>query len=138
MSDQGKLMRQLGELFENGHVDEVDGLLPEGVRYHLAGFPDLDRAGLKDFIAGFHQSFPDFSVTVEEDLVDGDRTAHRWRCTGTFSGSGGLLPGDPTGRATEATGSHVIHWRDGRPTEIWHFGDWLGWLQRAGVLPSLG
>ena len=59
MSDQGKLMRQLGELFENGHVDEVDGLLPEGVRYHLAGFPDLDRAGLKEFIAGFHQSFPD-------------------------------------------------------------------------------
>ena len=60
------------------------------------------------------------------------------RCTGTFSGGGGVLPGEPTGQQTEATGSHVIHWRDGRPVEAWHFGDWLGWLQRAGVLPGLG
>jgi hypothetical protein len=24
------------------------------------------------------------------------------------------------------------------PIEVWHFGDWLGWLQRCGVMPPLG
>ncbi|MCD2197873.1 ester cyclase [Actinomycetospora endophytica] len=108
------------------------------MRYHLAGFPDMDRASLKQFMAGFHQSFPDFSVTFEEDIVEGERSAHRWICTGTFTGAGGLLPGDPTGKPTTATGTHMVHWRDGRPAEIWHFGDWLSWLQGAGVIPALG
>jgi hypothetical protein len=98
----------------------------------------MDRAGLKQFMTGFHRSFPDFSLTVEEDLVDGDRSAHRWRCTATFTGADGLLPIPPTNQATDATGSHVVHWSGGQPVEIWHFGDWLGWLQRAGVLPALG
>ncbi len=138
MSDQAKVMRQLVEPWENGRVEAVDDLLPPDAVYHLAGFPDMDRDGLKQFMAGFHQSFPEFSVTVEEDLVDGDRSAHRWSCTGTFSGQGGIIPAEPTGQQTRATGTHVIHWRDGRPVEIWHFGDWLGWLQGAGVLPALG
>src|ERR1700712_874768 len=113
MSDQAKLMRQLGEVWETGRVNEVDDLLPADVTYHLAGFPDMDLAGIKQFMAGFHQSFPEFSITVEEDIVDGERSAHRWNCTGTFSGAGGVLLGEPTGRKTAATGSHVIHWRDG-------------------------
>lgn len=138
MSDRGKFFEQFGEVWETGRVEEVDDLLPEDVSYHLAGFPDMDRAGLKEFMAAFHRSFPDFSLTVEEVLVDGDRSAHRWSCRATFTGGGGLLPVPPTGNATEATGSHVVHWRDERPTEIWHFGDWLGWLQRAGVMPTLG
>jgi predicted ester cyclase len=138
MWDQAKLMRQLGEVWETGRVNEVDDLLPADVTYHLAGFPDMDLPGIKEFMAGFHQSFPEFSITVEEDIVDGERSAHRWNCTGTFSGAGGILPGEPTGRETRATGSHVIHWRDGRPIEVWHFGDWLGWLQQAGVIPTLG
>ncbi|NMO93237.1 ester cyclase [Actinomycetospora sp. TBRC 11914] len=138
MPDQAKVIRQLVEPWATGRVEDVDEILPADVVYHLAGFPDLDRDGLKQFMAGFHQSFPDFSVTVEEDLVDGDSSAHRWSCTGTFSGGGGAIPGEPTNRQTRATGTHVVHWRDGHPVEVWHFGDWLGWLQGAGVLPALG
>jgi predicted ester cyclase len=136
--DQAALIRQLVEPWVTGRVDEVDDLLPADIAYHLAGFPDMDRAGLKQFMAGFHQTFPDFAITIDEDLVDGDRSAHRWTCTGTFSGAGGLLPGDPTGKSTRATGTHVMHCRDGQPVEIWHFGDWLGWLQGAGVIPAMG
>ena len=35
-------------------------------------------------------------------------------------------------------GTTTVFWRDGRPAEMWHNGDWLGWLQKAGILPSLG
>jgi predicted ester cyclase len=98
----------------------------------------MDREALKGFIAGFHQGFPDFALTVHEHIVDGDASAHRWSCQATYSGETPLLPVPPTGHATEATGAHVVHWQDGRPVEIWHSGDWLGWLQGAGVVPALG
>jgi predicted ester cyclase len=138
MPDQAKFMRQIGEPWATGDVDVVDDLVPADIAYHLAGFPDMDRAALKQFMAAFHQSFPNFSLTIEEDLVDGDRSVHRWTCSATFTGEGGLVPVPPTCQATTASGAHVVHWRGEDPVEIWHFGDWLGWLQGAGVIPALG
>ncbi len=43
----------------------------------------------------------------------------------------------PTGKRTTATGCHICQWVGDRCVEVWHFGDWLGWLQKAGVMPSL-
>jgi len=40
-------------------------------------------------------------------------------------------------KKTDASGGHFIHWRDGRPVEVWHHGDWLGWLQRCGAVSPL-
>lgn len=128
---------RFGEAWVTVKTDVVDELLPADVLYHLPPFPDMDREALKGFIALFHQAFPDFTLTIDEELLDGDSTAHRWHCRATYTGESALLPVPPTGAATEAGGSHVVHWRDERPVEIWHFGDWLGWLQRCGVLPPL-
>jgi len=49
-----------------------------------------------------------------------------------------LLPTAPTGKPTQATGSHFVHWHNGQPTEIWRNGDWLGWLQACGVVATFG
>jgi SnoaL-like polyketide cyclase len=135
MSDKGDLFRRFGEIWETGKVDVLDKLLPADIAYHLPPFPDMDREALKQFILGFHQAFPDFELTIQEEIVEREASAHRWSCRGTFSGESPLLPSAPTGRQTEATGTHITHWRDGRPVEMWHNGDWLGWLQMAGVVP---
>ncbi len=138
MTDVAEFFTRFGETWVTGKVDVVDELMPADVAYHLPPFPDMDREALKGFIVAFHQGFPDFTLNVEEHIVDGDSSAHRCSCRGTFSGETSLLPVPPTGNATQASGTHIAHWRDGRPVEIWHNGDWLGWLQGAGVLPALG
>jgi len=138
VTDQVKVFERFGDVWVTGEVDVVDELMSAHTTYHLPPFPDMDREALKQFIAGFHQAFPDFALTIEDDLVSDDRSVHRWSCSGTFSGDSPILPVGATGQATHATGCHVVTWRDGRPAEIWHFGDWMGWLQRAGVLPALG
>ncbi len=129
---------RFGEVWVTGKVDTVDDLLPGEVAYHLPPFPDMDRDGLKEFIAAFHQAFPDFALTVDETVTEGDTSTHLWHCRATYTGDSPLLPVPPTGTATEATGTHVVHWSDGRPVEIWHHGDWLGWLQKCEVVPPLG
>jgi predicted ester cyclase len=98
----------------------------------------MDREGLKQFVAGFHQAFPDFSLTIDQEIRDGDTGAARWRCTGTFTGTSPLWPVAPTGKAVAVSGGHFVAWRDERPLEVWHHGDWMGGLQQCGVLPPLG
>ena len=74
---------------------------------------------------------------MDEQVVDGDTTVQRWHCRGTYSGQSPLPPVPPTGRSTQGSGVLMAHWRGGQIAELWHFGDWLGWLTAAGVLPPL-
>jgi predicted ester cyclase len=137
-TDPANFIGHLGEVWVTGKVDALDELMPADVTYHLAPFPDLDRDGLKQFIAAFHQAFPDFTLSIDDRVVEGATSAYRWSCRATYTGDSSLFPVPPTGRATEATGSHFVRWDDGQAVEIWHHGDWLGWLQRCGVLPPMG
>jgi len=137
-TDATGFMTRFGQVWVTGKTHEVDNLLPRDVVYHLPPFPDMDREALKGFIAQFHQAFPDFTLSIDENIVEGDSSGHRWSCRATYSGESAILPTPPTGKPTQATGSHFVHWQDGQPIEIWHNGDWLGWLQGCGVLPALG
>ncbi len=78
------------------------------------------------------------TITAEDELVvDGDTTVQRVPCTGTYSGHSPLRVVPPTGRSTRGAGVLMAHWREGRISELWHFGDWLGWLTAAGVVSPL-
>ncbi|MGZ5400529.1 MAG: ester cyclase, partial [Nocardioides sp.] len=127
-----------GAAWERGDMTDIDDFFADTIVYHVPTFPDMDKQGLKDFIASFRLGFHDFRDYLDENPVDGARSLHRWHCDGVFAGATPLLPAEPTGRGTTATGTLLFHWQDGRIREAWHAGDWLGWLTRAGVLPPLG
>ncbi len=131
--------RKFIEAWTKHNLAVVDELMAPDVVYHMPPFPDFsDTGSLKQFITSFYQAFPDdFQLSFEEDLVAGNTTVHRWAVSGTYKGQSPLLPVPPTGKHTTATGCHLCHWADDKCVEVWHFGDWLGWLQKAGVIPSL-
>jgi predicted ester cyclase len=132
-------IRRAVEAWTTDNPDRLDEAFATDIVYHMPPFPDLiGTEAQKQFIATFRAAFPDFQVTFDEDIVEGDRSTHRWHCQGTYSGQSPLLPVPPTGNQSTASGSLILHWQDGKVTEAWHFGDWLGWLQGAGVLPPLG
>lgn len=124
--------------WEDGDVSGIDALFADDSTYHVPPFPDLDKQGLKDFVAVFRQGFHDVHVPQEEVMVDDARSLHRWSADAVFAGTTPMLPVAPTGLSTNATGTLLFHWQDGKIVEAWHAGDWLGWLTQAGVLPALG
>lgn len=139
MSEEFKTKwQQLGKVWETGQVEVMDDIFAPNVNYHLPPFPDMNLESLKGFIAGFCKSFPDFQLTTEEEIIQGNVSIHRWSCRASYTGESSILPAAPTGKSTTASGCHIFHWQDGKPVEVWHFGDWLGWLQGAGVIPPLG
>jgi ketosteroid isomerase-like protein len=124
--------------WEQGDMAAVDEVFAEDVVYHGPPFPDMSRAGLREFITSFRTGFSEIHVQVHEHVVDGTTSVHRWTAEAVLSGTTQLLPGvDPTGNRTSAEGAHVLHWSGDRVSEAWHLGDWLGWLTKAGVLPPL-
>lgn len=131
--------RRFIEAWTQRNLATVEEVMAPDVVYHMPPFPDFQGTEpLRRFITEFRQAFPDdFQVAIEEDLASGEVTVHRWSVSGTYKGRSPLLPVMPTGKRTTATGCHICRWAGDRCVEVWHFGDWLGWLQKAGVMPSL-
>ena len=130
-------MHRMVKAWETGDTSAFDEYFDKDVVYHMAPFPDMGREELKGFVGAFRAGFPDFSIDIDEDIISGSTSVHRWHCTGTFSGAAPILPVPPTGQRATATGNLLFHWSDDRIVEAWHVGDWLGWLTTAGVLPPL-
>lgn len=121
-----------------GDPDVIDALADPALVWHVPPFADLDLAGLKEFAAGFALAFPDFEITVDDVVTAEDRIVHLWHCSATFAGASPLLPMPPTGRRTHGSGTIVAALDGDRVVEVWHHGDWLGWLEGAGVIAGLG
>ncbi len=134
---KGNYLR-LAEVWNTGNLDLLDDIFSADVVYHLPPFPDMNLEALGQFIAGFRKAFPDFHVTIEEDIAASNTSAHRWTWRGTFTGESPVLPAPPTGKQATGLGCHIVHWADGKAVETWHYGDWLGALQQIGVIPPLG
>ena len=130
--------QQLGKVWETSRLEVLNEIFSPDIVYHLSPFPDMNLESLKGFIADFCKSFPDMQVKTEEEVILGNVSIHRWSCSASYTGESSVLSVAPTGKSTAASGCHIFHWQDGKPVEIWHFGDWLGWLQGAGVIPPLG
>jgi predicted ester cyclase len=62
---------------------------------------DVTIPGFKQYILEFRKAVPDFKLTIEGVIAEGDTVVTRWRWTGTNAGSGdkailGLMP--PVGK----------------------------------------
>ncbi len=119
----------IGAAWMAGDFSGIDRLVAPKVAYHMPPVGEFDRDGLTQFIAGFRLAFPDFKVTLDETIADGDRVAWRWHCEATFGGESPVVPVPPTGERSAASGTIVARFEAGQIVEAWHHGDWLSWLQ---------
>jgi steroid delta-isomerase-like uncharacterized protein len=73
-------------------------------------------------------AFPDFRVTTESIIAEGDKVAISWTVNGTHLGE--LMGIAPTGRPVKFTGSTVYRLADGKIAENWWSYDALGMMQQ--------
>jgi predicted ester cyclase len=118
--------------FNRGNYTALDDLLFEQTQEHQDGL-HADREGFKRDIQFLRSAFPDFHMTIEEALVDGDRVWMRSIARGTNLGP---FMGPPTGKQIEVTVFDECRVQNGRIVEHWGVPDRFTLLQQIGRLPT--
>ena len=120
------------EALNRGDVSAADAVFAPDCVFHMTGVaePLHGIAPWKDLISGLLRAFPDLHLTIEDQLVEGDRVAFRWRATGTHSGPLGDAP--PTGKQVVLDGLILDRNENGKVRERWEQWDQSLMLQQLG------
>lgn len=136
MSEENKAIIQSAvEAFNQGDIEAVDRLFAPDYVDH-----DPSRASLPSGPESVRQAwsmlraaFPDFRVTVDDMIAEGDRVAVRGVASGTHRGE--LMGIPPTGKRVRVALIDINHIENGRLVERWGETDMLGMMRQLGAIP---
>jgi predicted ester cyclase len=122
------------EGLNRGDVSAADRVFEPDCIFHVAGSPErnLDLAGFKQLVAGLLAAFPDLRITIEDQVVAGDKVTTRWTAEGTNTGP--LGDGKPTGKRATIDGLILDRVIGDRVAERWEQWDQMGMMQQLGLL----
>ncbi|MCZ6677105.1 MAG: ester cyclase family protein, partial [Candidatus Poribacteria bacterium] len=128
-ANKALLLRGLDEVWNQRNAEAlVESLHPDAVWHRPGGSPDvigLDASIEQALLT--YEIFPEFQLSVEDIVAEGDTIAVRFIATGIFG---------PTGASFEYTLMLFYHFVDGKVAELWQVADDLGFQQQVGLLPA--
>ena len=90
----------------------------------------------KQFVTKVYKGFPDFKVTIEDIIAEGNKVWVRVEVTGTHKGEyRGLAP---TGKKITVTYVGIYRISDGKVVERWSVYDMLDFYKELGVIKYKG
>lgn len=125
MSDSKQTVRRLlEEGFGRGQLTALaESVSPEII---IHGGPMGSSRGTDEVLATlaeYRSAFPDLTVTIHDQIAEGDRVATRFQVSGTHTGS--LVGYLPTGNTVNVQIINIARIEDGRVAEIWSESDAL-------------
>lgn len=137
-TEQNKINVRRGfeEAINQNRLDLFDELLAPNYVNHNMPAPQPGPAGMKAVLGMFMTAFPDFHVTVEDVIGEGDHVSSRGYFAGTHRGDFQGIP--PTGKPVNVSYIDFWHAESGMMVENWVQLDMVGLLQQLGVMPAPG
>ena len=125
------------EVWNQGKVAVLDELFAPNYIHHDPERPTIcTLEDCKRYVTTTHSSFPDFHLTIEDLVAEGEQVVMRWTWRGTNTGDLVIprhLPA--TGKPVTVTGITIFHFAGGKVVEDWHLADYLGMYQQLGLIP---
>jgi predicted ester cyclase len=120
------------KLINPGNLDAADQYFAHDVVDHSlpAGAPS-GLAGVKTYITLLRSAFPDFHLTVEDAVAEGDKVVVRATARGSMTGD--FQGMKATGKTATWTEIHIGRFEGGKVVEHWATIDRLGMLQQLGL-----
>lgn len=134
-TDTEAVVREFIRAVWNGEdADAIDDLTTDDFALHqLVAEEDHDRAGFRSFQAQMLDAMPDFDLTIEDLVVDGDAAIAHVTMRGTPEKPMQAL--QPTGESFAVNAFHRYRVEDGRIAEVWVMADALSTLNQLGLFP---
>jgi len=136
MADAKLIVKRLFEEPWKGNFDVIDEFVaPNYVGYDPAEpEPIRGPAGARENIEKYLAGFPGGGITVDDQIVDGDKVATRWTGRGTQTGEiAGIAP---TGKEVTISGLTISRLEGDMVVEEWTTWDTLGMLIQLGAIPE--
>jgi predicted ester cyclase len=122
--------RYLEEIINGAEYAVADEIIaPDFVNHTAGGGIGSGRVLLVQGIRAVHVAFPDWHVTIQEMVGEGDIVVDRFWIQATHSGSANGIPA--TGRRIETLGMHMWRLADGKLVEGWYLTDALRHVMAA-------
>jgi steroid delta-isomerase-like uncharacterized protein len=119
------------QIWNQGNLDVTDELFATDYVYH--GISEIHGAGgIKKHVAALRTSFPDFHLSLEDMIAEGDKVVSRW--TGGGKQMGEFMGVPPSGKQVNITGIIISRIANGKIVEEWETSDQLGLLQLLDVI----
>jgi steroid delta-isomerase-like uncharacterized protein len=131
------LRRYTEEVWNNRNTSLVEEFVAQDfVDHHLS--PELGGgpAAIKAEMNQITGAFPDFHVTIEDLIAEGDKVVARATNRGTHQGEFQGIPA--TGKRVCVSAIAIARIADGKLAEWWENADVLGLMQQIGAIPAPG
>ena len=140
-ANKALVRRFIEAVWNEGALAAVDELVtPDFVNHSAPPGTPADRTGFMQTAATTRTTFPDFHVTVEELVAEGDLVVAHFTARGTHQWarehpSIGRIASP--GRPVQWRGVRLFQLTDGQVAATWVYTDMLALLQQLGALPGL-
>jgi steroid delta-isomerase-like uncharacterized protein len=136
MTDQNKdIARQVfEELQSQGKLELIEQIVARDYVGHTPLGDIHGPEGARQFDALLRTAFPDYKITVQDQVAEGECVATRWTLRGTHQGAFQGIP--PTGETVSATGMTIFRIADGKLIEGWNNPGLLAIMQQLGAVPA--
>jgi len=129
--------RYVEEILNRGNMAVADELIaPDYKRYISPTAVPLTVDVQKQRLAGIRAAFPDWHLTVEDMIADGDRVAFRATIRGTHKGAFQNIA--PTGKQVTVSALDIVRIENGKFIEHWGGPDLLNLMQQLGAVVASG
>ena len=134
MEENKAVVRSFIEALNKQDLSSLDDLVAIDYFDHTNQVRGLET--VKQAITIFYRGFPDFHVTIEEIITEGDRVWIRETETGAHKGEYRNIA--PTGKKVTFSGVDVFRIVDGKIAEAWHVYDFLDFYKQLGFIKYKG
>jgi steroid delta-isomerase-like uncharacterized protein len=138
--NKATVRRLIEEVWNQGNLAVFDELYPPNFIFHDPNLPHVrTREDDKRWITETLNAYPDFHMTIDDMIAEGDQVVVRLTARGTNTGDiVAPMPRPATGKQVTMTGIAIARLANDKFVEIWHQLDTLGLLQQLGVIPAPG
>jgi predicted ester cyclase len=130
------MSRFIEEVWNKGDLNVSDEIFHPRATSPSAPQLPLGAEGVRTVVSLFRSAFPDFHMTIEDLIAEGDKVVGRFTENGTHQGE--FMGIAPTGRRAQFTEIGILRIGDGKVVESWFETDMLGLMQQLGAVRAPG
>src|SRR3954468_11077490 len=113
-------------------LDEITS--PEATIHTPFSQHQAGRGRFEEEFTSMMRAFPDYHLSIEEQIAEADKVVTRYTARGTRQGE--LMDLSPTGKEVSVTGIAIDRVSGGNIVEHWSEADTLGMMQQLGAVPE--